>query len=275
MKSENGNGLEHLQLLTEKVRLFEGLSLRELAWILRRATNRTFDAEHVLLSPSSADVRMFVILSGDVSIQAERRGKIEQIARLGPGASVGEMALIDREPRSATAIAKTETSVLEFDGDWLVGSPPLLGKKLYQNFAGILARRLRATNELFESFAVWPSAASELGERLVNLGLTGLDLSGIDATKARLERADLRGVDLRGANLSGADLRGAILEGTDLRETDLSRAKSPTVQNSDGTEGSTDPEYWQRVEDAVQVNVSPAESTKSRNRTETKTSPTD
>ena len=62
--SEKVNGLEHLQLLTEKVRLFEGLSLRELIWILRRARNQTFETDEVLLSPSVSDVKMYIILSG-------------------------------------------------------------------------------------------------------------------------------------------------------------------------------------------------------------------
>ena len=168
---------------------------------------------------------MYVILSGSVSIRAQRDGHWEEIAVLGPGASVGEMSLIDSAPRSATAICTQETNVLEFASDWLVGSPPSLGVKVYQNFSRILAKRLRTTNALFEEMKAWPDASDALGRQLVNLGLDGLDLSGINATKARLSRADLSGVDLRGANLSGADLRGAILDRT-MRETDLTKAVS-------------------------------------------------
>ena len=218
---------EHLQLLTEKVCLFEGLSLRELIWILRRASNQTFETDEVLLSPSTSDVKMYIILSGEVAIYAERLGKIEQIAVLGPGASVGEMSLIDREPRSATAITRSVTSVLEFDGAWLDGSPEALSKTLSE-FRRDSSAALRATNEFFKSFAAWPSVSGDLSEHLLKLGLTGLDLSGIDATKARLERADLRGVDLRGANLSGADLRGAIFARVRILEKPIYRKQRTT-----------------------------------------------
>ena len=83
---------------------------------------------------------MYVILSGSVSIRAQRDGHWEEIAVLGPGASVGEMSLIDSAPRSATAICTQETNVLEFASDWLVGSPPSLGVKVYQNFSRIFGK---------------------------------------------------------------------------------------------------------------------------------------
>ena len=251
-----GNGLALLSLLTEKVCLFEGLTLKEVAWILRRATKRGLDADQVLLSPATPQTQMYVILSGEISIRSERKGEWEEIAVLGPGASVGEMSIIDSAPRSATAVCTKAATVLEFASDWLGGSPPSLGAKVYQNFSRILAKRLRTTNALFEEINAWPNASDALGRQLVNLGLNGLDLSGIDATKARLSRADLSGVDLRGANLSGADLRGAILDGTDLRETDLTKA----VSDDDGGRR----EYWQRVQENVKAQAAVQSASKRR-----------
>lgn len=51
---------------------------------------------------------MFIIASGCVDIYARRR----LIATLGKNDIFGEMALIDNRPRSATAIARTRTTLI-------------------------------------------------------------------------------------------------------------------------------------------------------------------
>lgn len=244
---DTGGGLEHLQILTKKVRLFEGLSVRELAWILRRARNRVIANDEMLFDVRQTKRHMYVILSGEVLVVARSEGQKEHIALLGPGASVGEMTLIDNAPRSARALTTCDTNVLEFDADWLEGCPSDLGMKIFQNLSGILAQRLRATNQLIRSMTGWPMAPHLLSEKLVKLGITGLDLAGIDATKARLSNADLRGVDLRGADFSGADMRGAIFEGTDLRQTDLSKAVNVVETEQEP--------YWDRVKVSVEDKV--------------------
>ena len=47
---------------------------------------------------------MYVVIEGEVDIIA--RGKV--LSPLGPGGVLGEMALIDEQARSATAVAKTD-----------------------------------------------------------------------------------------------------------------------------------------------------------------------
>lgn len=53
----------------------------------------------------------FLVLSGTAQVT---RGQ-EHIADLGPGAFVGEMSLLDHQPRSASVTALTDVQVLVFD----------------------------------------------------------------------------------------------------------------------------------------------------------------
>lgn len=54
---------------------------------------------------------MFAIAEGEVDIMAE--GKV--VDQLSAGDLFGEMALIDKQPRSADAVAKTDCSILRID----------------------------------------------------------------------------------------------------------------------------------------------------------------
>ena len=71
---------------------------------------RYADGEVVFEEGQAAD-RMYIVRSGEVELR--RNG--ESIEVLGPGAIVGEMALIDPAPRSATVVAKGETQLVAVD----------------------------------------------------------------------------------------------------------------------------------------------------------------
>ena len=55
--------------------------------------------------------RMYVLMSGEAEVQV--RGRVVEKATV--GAILGEMSLIDRSPRSATVMARTDCSLLPID----------------------------------------------------------------------------------------------------------------------------------------------------------------
>jgi len=77
-------------------------------------------------------------------------GEEEIIAILEPETSFGEMALIDKEKRSATVITN-EPSILfqmkKSDFEEVLNSDAQLALVVYRNFVQLLCARLRATSE--------------------------------------------------------------------------------------------------------------------------------
>lgn len=94
---------------------------------------------------------MFIIREGEVSIRiSTREGEEKELAVLTDGDFFGELALLDESPRSATALCKTDCSVIGFfrtDLMELIKENPDLGMKIVMKFAEILATRLRKTDK--------------------------------------------------------------------------------------------------------------------------------
>jgi CRP/FNR family transcriptional regulator, cyclic AMP receptor protein len=89
--------------LLAQVPLFKDLSKKHLQQVSNLATRIDFPAGKVLAQEGEAGHEFVVILDGEVEI---RKGD-EVIATRGPGSYVGEIALLEHRPRTATVVAKT------------------------------------------------------------------------------------------------------------------------------------------------------------------------
>lgn len=69
---------------------------------------RSFDAGQLIFQAGEHGDCMFIVLDGQVELSV--RGKV--LERIGAGGVMGEMALIDGEPRSASALTLSETTVV-------------------------------------------------------------------------------------------------------------------------------------------------------------------
>ena len=97
---------------------------------------------------------MCLIDSGAVNIyQSEAQNALGLIASVGPGCTVGEMALIDSEPRSAFAYAAYQTVLFIMTRSNFVRlreDQPLIWGKLVFKLAKMLSARLRKANDVAE-----------------------------------------------------------------------------------------------------------------------------
>jgi len=117
--------LEHLKA----VPLFAACSRKELQRIARASDETTIAAGTEFVRQGEIGREAFVIVQGQARV--DRNGK--KVATLGPGACIGELALLDKGPRTATVRAETPLTVLvlgprEFSG--LLDEVPGLSHKL-------------------------------------------------------------------------------------------------------------------------------------------------
>jgi CRP/FNR family cyclic AMP-dependent transcriptional regulator len=97
-----------------------------------------------------ADPSLCILVAGAVEVRKQDAGAHEKVlARLGPGQTIGEMALLDGQPRSASAVAAEEVTLLVLHRaslDRLIEEAPRLGVKLLWKLARFLSQRLRQTS---------------------------------------------------------------------------------------------------------------------------------
>lgn len=128
--SRHESYLDHLS----SVPLFAGCSKKELTKIARAGDEVTVEAGHVLTRQGDAGREAFVIVDGTATV---RRGD-RKVATVGPGDTVGELALLDHGPRTATVTAAEDTKVLvigarEFAA--LIDDVPPIAHKLLKSLA--------------------------------------------------------------------------------------------------------------------------------------------
>lgn len=100
-------------------RVLEGLDQSEVDAIVSATTRRKFASGEVLCRQGEDGKSMYFIVSGRVQISVEKSSEPKPVVlnTLGPGQHFGEMSMLNRSPRTATAMAIMETEVAKLDHD--------------------------------------------------------------------------------------------------------------------------------------------------------------
>lgn len=120
-----------------QVSIFEGLTKKQLRQISSLMTRIERPAGTVLISEGTPGSEFFIVLEGHVEVSQGDR----VVATRGPGEFFGEIALLDRRPRTATVEAK-EPVVVEVLSRREFSSLLAKSPELAQEIIATMAQRL-------------------------------------------------------------------------------------------------------------------------------------
>lgn len=126
------------ELDLSQIWLFSTCSAKELRAVRRALEQVTVGPGRVLCEEGEIGRELFLIVDGHASVRVKGR----RVAVLGPGQYFGELAILDRQPRSATVMSETDLRLLvlgQRDFTGLLDTVPALGRKLL----AAMATRLR------------------------------------------------------------------------------------------------------------------------------------
>lgn len=173
--------------ILRKIPLFRHLNYKELVKVLNQTEQQSFEPGEVILEEQSNGDEFYVILSGEVEVT--KGGRV--LTSLAPGVHFGEMALVDRSPRSASVKASKATRLMSLSRHafyQIVRSESVLSSKLLWSFVQVLSHRLRATNEALsdarsEAMAALPPFAEidDLRREATKLGTAEAGVQGVSS----------------------------------------------------------------------------------------------
>jgi len=136
------------------VPLFSGLGQDEIDLLLRAGVKKSFPKNTLLMSEGSRGESLYVVQQGKVKVfLCDPDGKEVILSILGPGDFIGEMALIDDEPRSAGVMTMEAVEffiISKADFRNCLAKDPELAANLVKG----LCQRLRAADRHIESLAL-------------------------------------------------------------------------------------------------------------------------
>jgi CRP-like cAMP-binding protein len=136
----------------KQVPVFKNFTNKEFLELEKLIHHRQYKINDFIFKNRAPGEGMYIIMQGSVKITIGTRNENENIlAELEEGDFFGELALFDDEPRSANAIATTDSQLLGFFTQDLMSLQernPILGQKILFNLGGVLGERLRGTNSL-------------------------------------------------------------------------------------------------------------------------------
>lgn len=159
--------------LLRSIALFEGLAEDDIDALAGALERRTFDAGAMIFAQGDAGTAMYIVASGNVNIylpsSVSHRISLNDIAR---GEYFGELALFDDKPRSASALATTDTVLLELRRatleSYLERRPRaalailrVMGERLRKANVMLTSRAARNVDEEFDKSLAWSDRVAD------------------------------------------------------------------------------------------------------------------
>jgi CRP/FNR family transcriptional regulator, cyclic AMP receptor protein len=141
-----------IKQVLRQVELFEGLSEAELIQVAAICTLKELHTGDTLIHQGEQGDQLYIITEGFVEVVLSDAQQQEKrvVVNLGPGQIIGEIALLDQGPRSASVRATAEPTIVQSihhnDFNNLCAQNNHIGYLVMRNMAADLSFKLRHRN---------------------------------------------------------------------------------------------------------------------------------
>ena len=189
--------------LLKQVPFLAALDLPDLELLARAVSRRSFNRGDAIMHKQDEGRSLFIVESGSIRVYLPSlQGADLTLAVLGAGDFVGDLSLLDGQPRSASADAMEDTNVLVLErSDFiaLIRSRPDAAMAVMN----VVAKRLRDTDEMASDLAfldVRGRLAKKLLEMASSHGVDRDDGTLLDVTITQEQLANMIGVTRESVN---------------------------------------------------------------------------
>ena len=137
--------------ILQNIPFFVQLSNRDLNAVFNLIHDRSYIKDEYIFHQGDPGIGLYIIREGEVKIERKLvSAETISLAKFKTGDFFGELALLDDEKRSASAIAESEVKlavIFKPDLDEFISHTPKRGIKILQGISHVVAVRLREVNE--------------------------------------------------------------------------------------------------------------------------------
>jgi CRP/FNR family cyclic AMP-dependent transcriptional regulator len=150
---EGSTAVQRIFAMIGHARFFSDFTPGDIDMLARNMLNYRAQAGQTIIREGDIDDYMLLIIEGQVEILKHKgpgQGGHQPMTIVGPGATLGEMSMIDGEPRFATCVAAETTTFAALSRDGMVKiilEEPSLGAKILIKLVTLLSARLRQTSQ--------------------------------------------------------------------------------------------------------------------------------
>lgn len=194
--------MQHAETLIKQVDIFSDLDAQSLDLLATRSRMLTFRKNSILMSEGETGESMYIIESGSVKVFiSDEHGSELTLFVEGPGSYLGEISLLDDEPRTASAVTLENTRVLVISKALFLECIDL-NPKLAFSIIRLLTQRLRKATDDIRNFALG-NVYQRLALKLIELSV---EQDGVRCLQRKYSQQDF-------ANMIGAsrEMVGKIL----------------------------------------------------------------
>ncbi len=133
--------------ILQKMPVFHGLSEEEYRIVIRMCHSQQIKENERIFSQGDDGDSLYILLSGEIDIQVANIGSVHVMKS---GEILGEVGLVKRVPRTASAVAKTRCVLLQIFAEEMhkvLRRHSSMGYLVMRNVARILADRLSDSNK--------------------------------------------------------------------------------------------------------------------------------
>lgn len=160
-----------------RIKLFRAISVSDSIVLLASMRRRNVGSGDKVFAQGENGDTMVVVLDGILRVEVtDMNGNTATVGKVEAGEVVGEMAVIDPAPRSASVVAATDCELLELSRADLMGlrrRAPSAAAAIVGGIIGDVTRRLRNVNKRIDA-ELDPNSA--VGRAQTKVALTGAPL---------------------------------------------------------------------------------------------------
>lgn len=132
-KQDAKHSAKRPELFLNRIKLFRDFSEEAKSKLARRLQHHHFQPNETIFEAGAEADSMYIIVEGLIGIRIHKEsGKTVEVARLGTGNIVGEMALLSHRPRNATAVSIASSylfKLMKEDLELIIAAYPEVGEK--------------------------------------------------------------------------------------------------------------------------------------------------